>query len=349
MGWKRNALEYTVRLRSLTAPRVAEPLREPRSILVLRNNDIGDLLVTTPLFEALRRTFPRTKIVAGIGSWNFDVLKNNPFIDEVLPVNAPWHNGRVKPQGLVPALRYIATSDELKKIAAAAFDIGIDVLGSGLGSFLLMQCRIPFRLGVRGYAGGHSAAQRTIAFDEREHVGRMALRFAELLGATELPENRPQIFLTETPPPNGFIVIAPGGGHAERRWPAENFAALAQLLAPEQIAVVGSAGDRAAADAIAAKNPAVTDFTGRQSLRETFSTIAACKLVVCNSSMAMHVAAAFRKPCCVLLGPYFASAAQHAAQWGHPETVVLGRSENHPGFFSAQEAMERIRAMPVAP
>jgi heptosyltransferase-2 len=345
MGWKRDTFELAVRLRSLASPRVAEPPREPRSIFVLRNNDIGDLLVTTPLFEALRRKFPRAKIVAGIGSWNFDVLKNNPFVDEVLPVNAPWHNGRVKPQGLFPALRYIATSGEVKSIAEHEFDIGIDVLGSEFGSLLLMQCGIPFRLGVRGYAGGHTAAQRTVVFDEREHTGRSALRFAELLGATDLPENRPQIFLDEPPLQTGRIVIAPGGGFLEKCWPLENFTALAQMFDTEKITVIGGEEDRAAGAALAEKNPSVENCAGKFSLRETFRAIAGCKLVVCNSSMAMHAAAAFRKPCCVLLGPYFSSAFQHAAQWGHAESAVLGRDKNRAEIFTAHEVFERIRAM----
>jgi heptosyltransferase-2 len=345
MGWKRDTFELAVRLRSLASPRVAEPPREPRSIFVLRSNDIGDLLVTTPLFEALRRKFPRAKIVAGIGAWNFDVLKNNPFVDEVLPVNAPWHNGRVKPQGLFPALRYIATSGEVKNIAERAFDIGIDVLGSGFGSLFLMQCGIPFRLGVRGYAGGHTAAQRSVVFDEHEHAGRSALRFAELLGATDLPENRPQIFLDEPPMQTGHIVIAPGGGFLEKCWPLENFAALVQMFDTEKITVIGGEGDRAAGAALAEKNPNVENRVGKLSLSETFRAIAGCRLVVCNASMAMHVAAAFRKPCCVLLGPYFSSASQHDAQWSYTETVGLGRDKNRAEIFTAREAHQRIRAM----
>ena len=211
-GWKRQAFELCTWACGLAAPRVAEPPGEPRSIFVLRNNDIGDLLAVTPLFEALKRRYPRAKIIAGVGSWNLDVLKSNPFVDEVLPVNAPWHNQRTRPQGVRAALNYIMFSGEVKNIASHRCDIGIDVLGSAFGSLLLMRAGIPFRLGVRGYAGGHSAAQRCLAYDELGHVGRGALRFAELLGATALPENRPQLYLDTPLSPSDSVVIAPGGG-----------------------------------------------------------------------------------------------------------------------------------------
>ena len=96
-------------------------------------------------------------------------------------------------QDWLSALRYIRSSPESRQLSAGNFDIGIDVLGSGYGSLLLMRAGIPYRLGVRGHAGGHSGATATIPYDPNEHVGRMALRFAEKLGATELPEVRPQL------------------------------------------------------------------------------------------------------------------------------------------------------------
>jgi len=59
--------------------------------------------------------------------------------------------------------------------------------------------------------------------------------------------------------------------------------------------------------------------------------------VICNSSMAMHAAAAFRCPSVVVLGEQFASASQHRRQWGYLETTVLGRDEEHPGIYSPDE------------
>jgi ADP-heptose:LPS heptosyltransferase len=326
MAWKRDTLEFATRFCATLAPRSAALPSEPQSIFVLRNNDLGDVLVVTPLFEALRRRFPRAKIVAGVGDWAAPVLAGNPYVDETLPINAPWHNGQVRPQGVASALSYIAASREAARLAARRFDIGIDVLGSAFGSLLMMRAGIPYRLGVRGYAGGHSAALRCIEYDAREHVGRSALRFAELLGATDLPENRPQIHLGAAPVSNGGIAFAPGGGYAEKCWPLENFVALAKLLPDFKITVIGGERDRPAGARLTSASPGVSDFTGRLSLMESFAAIAAARVVVCNSSMAMHAAAAFRKPCLVLLGAGIPSALAHADQWAYPETRVLAQA-----------------------
>lgn len=324
MGWKRDALELLVRTRAVFAPKARACPSEPRSIFVLRNNDIGDVLIITPLFEALRRRFPRARIVAGVGAWAAPVLEGNPHVDAVLPMNAPWHNGQVRPQGLGSALRYIASSPEASALAALRCDIGIDVLGSPFGSLLLMRAGIPWRLGVRGYAGGHSAAQQCVEFDPLAHVGHAALRFAALLGETALPENRPQLFL-DASPASSAIVFAPGGSYAAKCWPEENFAALARSLGDHEIVVLGGERDRTAGSQIAQVGAHVRDLTGRLALRESFAAIAAARLVVCNSSMAMHAAAAFHKPALVLLGPAISCATQHAAQWAYPETRLLSQ------------------------
>lgn len=338
MAWKRDAMEVAVGLAGRLAPRARQLPAEPESIFVLRNNDLGDLLVATPLFAALRGQFPHARIIAGVGSWAATILDHNPYIDQVLRLDAPWHNQQVRPQGLLAGLRYIARAPEVRTLTLEKCTVGIDVLGSPFGSLLFMRAGIPWRLGVRGYAGGHSAAQQCVEFDEAEHVGRSALRFAELLGATDLPENRPQLFFPSPPAANGAVIVAPGGGFAAKCWPESSFAALLDQLAPRRAILIGGPQDRPMTARLARNRPHVEDRAGQYSLREAFALIAGADAVVCNSSMAMHAAAAFRKPCLVLLGAHFTDAGLHATQWGYPETRVLGSSREHPRVWSPKEA-----------
>jgi ADP-heptose:LPS heptosyltransferase len=317
--------------------------RKPRSILVLRNNDLGDLLVVTPLFDALRRRFPAAEIVAAVGRWNVATLRHNPHLSDVLVIDAPWFNKFLRRQSFPRILSYIAFSAQARTLARRGFDAGIDVLGSPWGSLLLLRAGIPLRLGVRGYAGGHTGVSLAVGFDPEEQVGRSALRFAELLGATDLPSTRPQIFLDDAErftgeqiwcsrfaPERTRVVVAPAGGLAARCWPPESFAELTALLVDEGRAVVVAGGprDRALGERVAAAAPSaseVVNLAGHLSLRETFALLAAADLVLCNSSVLLHAAAAFKKPAWALLGPSFPSARQHDAQWGHPGCRSLGR------------------------
>jgi ADP-heptose:LPS heptosyltransferase len=343
VGWRRSIFESLVGAFSLFVPKTPRPPISPQRVFVLRNNDIGDLLVVTPLFEALKRTFPDAGIFVGIGSWNGQILLGNPNVYGIVEVNAPWHNHFISPQSATSALRYIFCSHEARTVQSIRAEIGIDVLGSGFGSLLMMRAGIPYRLGVRGYAGGDTAVQSFVDYRSDEHVGRQALRFAELLGCKNLPENRPQIFLKEPPRPNEAIIIAPGVGLSEKGWPGDYYVELASLLRDEQIIVIGSHNDGLLAERICGNHPNARNFSGKLTLRDSFGIIGGAKLVICNSSMAMHAAAAFRRPTVALLGEWFQSAAQHHRQWGYPETVMLGREQLHPEIFGPKEVENKVR------
>jgi len=336
MGWKGSLFEIPIWVSGKIAPSQRQLPEQPASIFVLRNNDIGDLLAITPLFDALRRRFPNARLTAGIGDWNRDILANNPYVTDVLPVNAPWNNKFVTPQSALNQLRYVRHSPEARAIREQHFEVGIDILGSHVGALLLMQARIPYRLGVRGYRGGHSAMQQNVLFRDDQHVGRAAVRFAELLGAIDLPECRPQLFLTPAEEAVGEqswnrrpdskprrIVIGPGGGLAEKCWPLASYVELAKWVSASvgaELIIVGGKQDFEAGERIIAELPTAKNLAGKLALRETFAVVKAADAVMCNGSMLMHVAAAFRLPTVVLLGACFNSAKEHDQQWGYAGT-----------------------------
>jgi heptosyltransferase-2 len=310
-------------------------------VLVLRNNDLGDLLIVTPIFAALKEAFPGARVIAGIGKWNRDVLANNPHVDEVVTLNAPWHNKFVSPQGLKAALRYLFSSAEVTELRSRNIDAAIDVLGSQFGSLLFLRAGIPIRIGVKGYAEGSSVATRYLQYDENLHVGRAALNQVELLsGKPVTTDNRPQLFLNKAEEEFGAnfwqtsgaangaikVVIGPGAGFEEKCWPATHFAELSRRLklsGKAKVVVLGGPGDREKCELVAGKDG--VNGCGSTTLRQTFAIVRHADLVLCNSSMMMHAAAAFKVPCLVLLGGTYSSAQQHAQQWGSSSTEVLGK------------------------
>jgi ADP-heptose:LPS heptosyltransferase len=315
-----------------------------RRIFVLRNNDLGDVLVITPLFEALRNRFPDSYIAAAVGSWALPCLKNNPHLSEVIIADAPWFNTKVERRNPWVALWWVVRSPVMAHLREGNFDLGIDVLGSTWGALLLLGARVPERLGTSGYAGGQRGFTRAVPYDPSLHVGRGALRFAELLSAHSLPENRPKLFLApeEIAAGEAFwredfgprrdgrvrVLVGPAAGVASRAWPPNRFAELlAKLKAVAELDVAITVGlaQRALGEQVRGASGTVLLDAGL-GLRQVFSIVAAADIVVCNSSMLMHAAAAFRRPTVVLLGASFASARAHHAQWGYPEACwSLGR------------------------
>ncbi len=334
---KRRAFGFITALAARLARNISRCPEHPRSIFVLRNNGIGDLLAITPMFEDLRRTFPQARLVVGVADWNLEVLAGNPCVDEVLPINAPWHNPRDGAGRVSRALSYLTRSPELAALAQRNCEVGIDVLGSGFGSLLLMRAGIPWRLGMRGYADDALGVQQRLDYRSDDHVGRGAQRFVELLGGCPAAELRPQIFRPAKPPLHGAVVIAPGAAYATKCWPLGHFAGLLDRLVAHRVILIGGVRERALCEQLSAGRSHVENLAGTLSLPESFAQIGGASLVISNSSMAMHVAAAFRRPCVVVLGTDFADAAQHAAQWAYPETEVLGASDGHPGIWTPAE------------
>ncbi len=66
-----------------------------KKILVIRRDNIGDLACTTPIFDALRTRFPGAEIGALVNSYNAEVLRGNPNVDQVFVYQKFKHAGNM--------------------------------------------------------------------------------------------------------------------------------------------------------------------------------------------------------------------------------------------------------------
>ena len=341
MGWKGTLVEGPLAVASrLLAPWPALPAA-PREILVLRTNDLGDLHTTTPVFAALRARFPSSRIVVAVGSWGREVVENNPNVDEIVELDAPWNNKFVADQSWRAVARFMSQSPQVAALRRrGGFGAGIDVLGSHVGALLLMRLGVRFRIGVRGYRGGWSACQRWIRFSPDVHVARAALDQAALLGATDLPDAIPQLYLTTAERSDAErlwgarnagvarLIVGCGGGLEGKCWPVDHMAdALARLSrgaadggpARVEALIVGGKADRERGRQIVERSGgAVRSLCGETSLRTTFALTAAADAVLTNASMLAHTAAAFRRPTVVVIGGMHKDRAAYDRLWGYP-------------------------------
>jgi ADP-heptose:LPS heptosyltransferase len=60
-------------------------------ILLVRNDNLGDLICTTPAIEALRKKYPNAQIDIVVNSYNFLGIRNNPFVDNIYVYTKPKH------------------------------------------------------------------------------------------------------------------------------------------------------------------------------------------------------------------------------------------------------------------
>ena len=65
--------------------------RLPEKILLVRSDNIGDVICTTPCFEALKQRFPKAIIAVLVCRLGEEVVQGNPFLDEIY-VYDTWGN-----------------------------------------------------------------------------------------------------------------------------------------------------------------------------------------------------------------------------------------------------------------
>jgi ADP-heptose:LPS heptosyltransferase len=113
----------------------------------------------------------------------------------------------------------------------------------------------------------------------------------------------------------GFVVLHPGGRGSAPRWAPESFAVLAQRLEEEGIPCVltGTAAELPLAERIRESYPKVCCAVGRFTTEEFIALLAQSRVVVANSTGALHIAAALGIP---VVGLYSRLPVHHPRRWG---------------------------------
>jgi heptosyltransferase II len=184
---------------------------------------------------------------------------------------------------------------------------------------------IPLFAGIPVRTGYVGESRTLILTDSRrfdaERMPRLVDRYYALAGAPDTPgEAAPAPRLADLPDrraatlarlglpadPGPVAVLCPGAEFGPaKRWPAEHYGEVARTLAERGLRVwlVGSAGDRAQADAVvAASREACLNLCGRTDLEQAVDLVATASVVVCNDSGLMHVAAALGRPVVAVYG-----------------------------------------------
>ena len=229
-------------------------------------------------------------------------------------------------------------SKETRNISSKNFTLGIDVLGSRQGSWLMCRARIPKRFGVKGYAGGERWSTNYINFKQDRHVAKASLEFLNLMNADMNMESRPLLYLTcdevseaefywkERDLKTKRIILAPGSGFPEKSWGDENFNQLTNLILKNkdfQISIIGSNEDKSR---IPSNHPTrLLNLCGKLSLRKSAAMVSQADFVISNSSICMHFAGAFNKPSIIVLSQFYDSAELHKKQWGYANSQIFGR------------------------
>ncbi|SVB87505.1 uncharacterized protein METZ01_LOCUS240359, partial [marine metagenome] len=57
------------------------------SVLVIRTDRLGDVILSTPVYESIKNSFPHLRVSALVNRSNVPVLTDNPNVDEIISFN----------------------------------------------------------------------------------------------------------------------------------------------------------------------------------------------------------------------------------------------------------------------
>lgn len=339
------------------------------SFLVIRRDNIGDLICTTPLIRALRQRHPSATICALVNSYNAPVLANNPDVDAVFAYTKAKH----RPAGVSAARVYWDRLKLFARLRKMHFDYAI-LAAPRFQPRLLRLARFAGARHIVGFTEGDRRAGRhidasvpygspTSPLHEVEDVFRLleplgvcgcppAARLcpgeAEIAQArTALQHNLPQT-------PQLLIGVHVSARKPSQRWPAQNFAAIMQRLHEKYGAAFmlfwspGDAnnrlhpGDDAKAEAIIQETAGIPVLAyPTQNLGQLIAGLSLCDKVICSDGGAMHIAAGLSKPMVCFFGK---SDAARWHPWGVPH-VLLQLESLEVGEISVEQALRAFETL----
>ncbi len=266
----------------------------PEKILIIQTAFPGDVILTLPLLQVLKRELPDSNIDFICIPKTAEILEGNPLINELIVYDK-------KKSGIK------GFSKLIRKLRKAKYDI-------------LISPHRSFRSSLISY---FSDARKKISFDKSALSFLYNERVKYELGMHEIQRNLsllnpvgiseknilpPELFISNAIKTkiseylkaknihmeNKFICIAPGSVWFTKRYPKEKFTEFCDLLLEKdfKIFLTGGTADKSISEFILKNtiNKNVIDTTGEFSFKESAELISRAELLITNDSAPLHLA-----------------------------------------------------------
>lgn len=280
--------------------RLSSPTKQecaaPQRFLLIRPGGIGDAVLLAPSIRSIKNTYPDSSVTILAESRNSEAFTLIPFVDTVLCYDRP---GDLL-QALLNRYDVVIDSEQWYRLSAV------------VARLVRSPVKIGFDTNERRRMFTHA-----IGYDQNSYEVDNFLALLKPLGVTyqrdggavpslELPsqvESR-ALQLLQTLDHESFIAMFPGASKVEKRWGADRFRRLAEMLAVSRVKVVviGGKEERSEGEMISDGGLGL-NLAGLTSLSETAAVIKKSALLVSGDSGVLHIAAVLGVPTVSIFGP----------------------------------------------
>ncbi len=285
-----------------------------KRILVTRTDRIGDLILSTPVFSAIKKRYPKSHLAALVFKETESVICGNPWIDQVIAYDK---NGAYKSW-----LRTAFFGWQLRK---ECFDVVIHLHATNRVNVISWLAKIPVRIGYRVKPGdrhGNLHQFLTHIVEEQKWQGRRheADYNFDLLALIDVP--KPEKFELYFPLLNSdkealehilprqvngrYVVFHPSASCISKRWAPDRLAAVADQLSRDYgvlpVIVGEGAGALHAAQMQELMKEKSLSLAGQLNLGMLGWLLKGARLLVSNDSGPVHIASAVGTPVISIFG-----------------------------------------------
>lgn len=301
-------------------------------VLVIRLDNIGDIVLLSPSLRALREALPMAEITLMVSPAGSTVAPLLPWVDDIIVHRAVWQDlsGAIpqdfdREMGLVGQLR------------ERQFDAAVIFTSFAQSPFppahVCYLAGIPIRLGQSKEFGGRILSHWVKPLPDDVHQAERNLHLLESSGF-KVDDRRLSLYIPPTTQraadailadhgvlaDRPFIALAPGASCAARRYDPRRFAEVARTLTDRlgrHIVVLGSEREHKLVEPILAEDRSgeIVSLVGKTSVAEMAGIIRRSSLLLANDSGPMHIADAFQRPMVILY-----SGTEYESQW-RPRTA----------------------------
>jgi ADP-heptose:LPS heptosyltransferase len=301
----------------------------PRHIVVSRTDKIGDLILSLPVFQTLKDSFPQAKITALVSPYAQEIVRNHPAIDGV--------------ELVAPGEGFFSIAGRLKKMEA---DVFLALYPRPKLALAAWWAGIPLRIGTafRWYAFAFNHRIKVHRSLCERHEADYNLDLARVLNPLKIASKiifpvskEDQAFADDLLKEKGipfsarFVAVHPGHKGSALNWKPQRYAEAVTRLCAQDTRVVVTAGPDETA--LIAK---VRGFLGPEALKNkpvlligecTLPQLAAvyqrADVFLSGSTGTMHLAAAVGTPTVALFCPIPATTPVRWGPWGNRSTILM--------------------------
>lgn len=221
---------------------------KPRILIIPQLTRIGDLVLTTPTFRAIKEKYPDAYLGVALSKKTVGIIKNNPYIDKIF------------------ILRSAGFWSDLQEIRRASFDWSFCLSGSALGNIIALWALIPNRAKITRRPRPFwefltdFLATEELRYEHHTYLPAYYLKILEAIGirgggksevfVSESGEKKAEEYFKMRNIKGGEAVIgiSIAAGNKIKEWGDEKFKKLGEILAAKygaKIIFIGGPGDGA--------------------------------------------------------------------------------------------------------